>query len=390
MLSTIGYYICIPFAALMRLFYNLTGSYGVSLLLFTLIIKLVLLPFQMKSKKSMVRMNRMNGKIQEIQKRYANNKEKMGEEVQKFYAEEGVSPMTGCLWNFIPLPILIALYYIIREPIVYFMNFGSKAAGQTVLASAKEVLTGLGLSWTQLSGGKDGAYAQIEMIKELASNADKAPVKEFFAANPNWINLNYNFIGIDLSRVPTSAVKAISSGITWGLIGLLLIPVISAALQFVVMKITMKGQPTAGAAASSNKMMMFTMPLFSLWIGYTLPAALGVYWIAQSAFSAVQEFILGKFYNNKLETEEDEHQRQVEEDRRQRQEAARLRQEQQCQITAKQQAAQKKKAARAAQEAAKGKKQSTTEQGRVGDRPYARGRAFSEDHHQKSQNTDRE
>ena len=111
MFSTIGYYICIPFAALLRLFYNLTSSYGLSLIFFTLVIKLVLLPFQMKSKKSMVRMNRMSGKMQEIQKKYANNQMKMNEEMQKFYAEEGINPMSGCLWSFLPMPIMIALYY---------------------------------------------------------------------------------------------------------------------------------------------------------------------------------------------------------------------------------------------------------------------------------------
>ena len=90
-----------------------------SLILFTLVIKLILLPFQMKSKKSMVRMSRMSGKMQEIQKKYANNQLKMQEEMQKFYQEEGFNPMSGCLWSFLPLPILMALYYIIREPIVY-------------------------------------------------------------------------------------------------------------------------------------------------------------------------------------------------------------------------------------------------------------------------------
>ena len=110
MFSTIGYLICVPFAALVRLFYNLTGSYGVSLILFTLVIKLILLPFQMKSKKSMVRMSRMSGKMQEIQKKYANNQLKMQEEMQKFYQEEGFNPMSGCRWSFLPLPILMALY----------------------------------------------------------------------------------------------------------------------------------------------------------------------------------------------------------------------------------------------------------------------------------------
>ena len=107
-MSTIGYYICVPFAWLVRLFYNLTGSYGVALILFTLVIKLILLPFQMKSKKSMLRMNRLSGQMKDIQKRYANNQMKMNEEMQKLYAEEGINPMSGCLWSFIPLPILIA------------------------------------------------------------------------------------------------------------------------------------------------------------------------------------------------------------------------------------------------------------------------------------------
>lgn len=74
MFAQLGYYICVPFAWLTRLFYTWTGSYGVALILFTLIVKLVLLPFQLKSKKSMLRMGRMNSKVQEIQKKYANNK----------------------------------------------------------------------------------------------------------------------------------------------------------------------------------------------------------------------------------------------------------------------------------------------------------------------------
>ena len=82
MFAQLGYYICVPFAWLTRLFYTWTGSYGVALILFTLIVKLVLLPFQLKSKKSMLRMGRMNSKVQEIQKKYANNQLKMQEEMQ--------------------------------------------------------------------------------------------------------------------------------------------------------------------------------------------------------------------------------------------------------------------------------------------------------------------
>ena len=124
MFSSIGYVICIPFALLVKLFYNLTGSYGAAIILFTLAVKLIMLPFQVKSKKSMLRMNRLQGKMQEIQKKYTNNQMKQQEEIQKLYAEEGVNPMSGCLWSFLPLPILIALYSIIRQPITRFMMLG--------------------------------------------------------------------------------------------------------------------------------------------------------------------------------------------------------------------------------------------------------------------------
>ena len=115
-MSTIGYYICVPFAWVLRTFYELTGSYGWALVLFTIVVKLITLPFQMKSKKSMMRMNLFQPKIKEIQTKYANNPQKMNDEIQMLYAKEGVNPMSGCLWSFLPFPILIALYSIIRQP----------------------------------------------------------------------------------------------------------------------------------------------------------------------------------------------------------------------------------------------------------------------------------
>ena len=140
MFSTIGYIICIPFAWVVRLFYNMTGSYGMAIILFTIVTKLLMLPFQMKSKKSMMRMSRMSGKMQEIQKKYANNQMKMNEEIQKLYAEEGVNPMSGCLWSFLPFPILIALYSIIRQPITHFMTLSNEVVQDLV---AKATAAGL-------------------------------------------------------------------------------------------------------------------------------------------------------------------------------------------------------------------------------------------------------
>ncbi len=376
MFSTIGYWICIPFAALLRLFYNLTGSYGVALILFTLVLKLIMLPFQMKSKKSMIRMNRMSSKMQEIQKKYANNQIKMQEEIQKLYAEQGVNPMSGCLWSFIPMPILIALYAIIRKPITYFMMLSTdvvdkalevlSSMGQPILNNAGEAI----LSYTGLN-----AYGEISLVNQI-----NTLVPDFASANniDGWINVNYKFLGMDLTSNPTAAFQMLKSGFSMAAIGLILMPFIAAGVQFLMSKFMMKGTPSEGAAAASNKMMIYMMPLMTLWIGFSLPSALCVYWIAQSAFSAVQEAVLGKFYTGKLEEEENLRQQQIEENRRKRQEEAkRLQQERKQQPEVKLSLKEKKRLAQEAKQ--KPKKASTTEAGRVGDRPYARGRSYRED-----------
>ncbi|WP_292919880.1 YidC/Oxa1 family membrane protein insertase, partial [Oscillibacter sp. CAG:155] len=183
-----------------------------------------------------------------------------------------------------------------------------------------------------------------------------------------------------------SGFGMLKDGITWSAIGLLLIPIISAAMQFVTMKISMKGQSNSSAAAT-NKSMMLMMPLFSLWIGFTLPAALGVYWISQSVFSAIQEFFMGKFYNKKLEEEEEARYQARQADRQKRMEEGRKRQEEIRQQGAQKQSLKEKRKAAQEAKAQKAKKAatSTTEAGRVGDRPYARGRSYKADRYGESE-----
>ena len=380
-MSTIGYYICVPFAWLVRLFYNLTNSYGVALILFTLVIKLIMLPFQMKSKKSMMRMSRVSGQMQELQKRYAKNQAKLQEEMQKLYEEEGVNPMSGCLWSLIPFPILIALYSIIRQPITHFMML-SKDVLQTVVQSAADA--GVNLTNIVMMDKATGAPALKDGLYQMAAygqiNLVKA-VQEMGLSTPDgWFNVNYKFLGLDLTATPWEYVKSFT--FTWAVIGVILIPILAGLSQFVFSKLTMKTQPQADAAGgASMKSMMYMMPLFSVYIAFIMPAALGVYWIAQSVFSLIQEAILNKTLSAKMEAEEEARFQARQADRQKRMEEARIQERQRQQeeqkkqtLREKQQAAQAAKAVKAAKAAT-----STTEAGRVGDRPYARGRAYKAD-----------
>ena len=380
MFSSIGYVICIPFAWLVRVFYELTGSYGVAIILFTLVLKLILLPLQMKSKKSMMRMNRMSGRMQEIQKKYANNQAKMSEEMQKLYAEEGVSPMSGCLWSFLPLPILIALYSIIRQPITHFMML-SKDVLQSVVKTVADA--GVDLTNIVMMDKATGAPALKDGLYQMASYGQINLVKtvqELGLPTPEgWFNVNYKFIGMDLAETPWTLVKNFT--FTWAVIGVILIPILAGLSQFVLCKITMNSQPQANAGGNSMKSMMYTMPLFSVYIAFIMPAALGVYWIAQSVFSLIQELALNKTLSAKMAEEEEAAFQARQADRRRRMEEARVQEQQRKQeeqkkktLREKQQAAQEAKAAKAARAAV-----STTEAGRVGDRPYARGRSYKAD-----------
>ena len=192
--------------------------------------------------------------------------------------------------------------------------------------------------------------------------------------------MNYNFIGLDLTATPWEFIKNFS--FTWAVIGVVLIPILAGLSQFILSRVSMSAQPQqADATSASMKSMMYMMPLMSVYIAFIMPAALGVYWIAQSVFSLIQEVVLNKTLNTKLEAEEEARFQARQADRQRRMEEARIQEQQRKQeeqkkktLREKQQAAQAAKAAKAAKAAT-----STTEAGRVGDRPYARGRAYKAD-----------
>ena len=367
MFAQLGYYICVPFAWLTRLFYTWTGSYGVALILFTLLVKLVLLPFQLKSKKSMLRMNRMQGKIKDIQTRYANNKEKQQQEMADLYAREGVNPMSGCLWSFIPFPILIALYYIIRTPLRYFMSLS-----QTVITEITELAASLG--YTAAAEGQAAAYEQIYLAKFIHEHW-----ADFDGKFPGLVDLNYNFLGMDLSAVGKDLFSQFPFG-GWPVIGILILPLISAGLQFLMTIISMKSNGNTQMNGSS-KAMMYMMPLMTVWMGYILPAALCVYWICNAGFSCLQELLLNKHFNKILDREETDKERAKREARAAKMMASRERMLQQQQQYEKSKSGNNnnKKKNQAAKKPEK--KAGTNENGRVGQRPYARGRAYSEHHY---------
>ena len=277
MFATIGYYICIPFAWLLRALYELTSSYGWALVLFTVVIKLIMLPFQMKSKKSMVRMSRMSGKMQEIQKKYANNRVKMNEEMQRLYQRENYNPAGGCLPMVITFLVLFGLIDVIYNPMRHILGID-----KAMIAQAQTIMEGLGVAVSQYS-------PQSSIISALQANPEAfASLGSDFVSKVQAFDMS--FMGINLGSTPTLGFNVLT-----------LIPILSGLTAFLTSWLTMKNNPTAmeGPGAGTMKAMMFISPMMSLYIAFKVPAGVGMYWILSNVLMLIQSIVLNKFYNPK-------------------------------------------------------------------------------------------
>jgi len=304
----------VPFGYLLDWLYQFTTNYGLALILFAILVKIILLPISAKSKKSMMKMSRITPRMQEIQKKYADDKQKQNEAIQKLQKEEGVGMgCGGCLWSLIPILILFPLFYVIREPMRYMMHLTVEECN-TIVEIVKKNLP-------DLFNQTNVYYSQV-----IAASHIREFAEEIKAALPNISadvlqGINFTFLGIDLGTIPTINVFSAAWKWDWNHIGGVLMPVLSAGSQVLSMVIAQKMNNSVvtdknglqdeeaaknSQAAQTNKMMTWMMPIMSLWIGFTVPAALSLYWLIQGLVSIVVDNYLTKKYRKIYDAEDAE------------------------------------------------------------------------------------
>ena len=307
--------VIVPFSYLLRFLYQLVDNYGVALILFTLLVKIILLPLSAKSKKSMMQMSRMSPYVQALRKKYANDPQKQAEAVRDLYKEEGVSSSGGCLWSFVPLLILIPLYTIVREPITCILGESQEVA-DALIKALRDIAP-------HEFAGDNGIYDQMIAATILPQYKDTLSVlhigDQVVHLSEQTLNgINFDFFGINLAVNPTFNVfdKAFW---TWGTVGAFLLPVISAGSQVLTSWISRKMndsvitnekglQDTETAknsdAAQTGKYMLYMMPVMTLIFGFSMPAAISVYWFVQGIVSTVIDVILTKIYRKGYDSED--------------------------------------------------------------------------------------
>ncbi len=302
--------VTVPFGWLLGQLYQLTNNYGVAMIIFAVLVKIILMPITAKSKKSSMKMSRLSPRLKVIQEKYANDQQKQSEAIQALYKEEGVSMGGGCLWSMIPLFVLIPLFTVIRQPIVYMLGEDLAVAEKIV-----EVIKGLSAEGVF---SNNSYYDQVVAAKYIPDFLPQLEQAGIVLSETAKAGVNFNFLGIDMGLIPQFNVFAWDV-YNWATIGAFLVPLLSAGSQVLSMHISMKmndsvvtnekgiqDEETAKSskANQSGKAMMWMMPLMSLWIGFTVPAALSLYWFVQGVVSTVADVYLTKKYR-KIYDEED-------------------------------------------------------------------------------------
>lgn len=260
-------------------------NFGVSIIFFTIIIKVILFPFSIKQQKSMANTARLQKKQQEIREKYANNKQKANEEMQKLYEKEGVSPTGGCLTSLVPMFIMLGIFYSVAYPLTNTLHIDS-----SFVNNAMSFINSIpGFSFSTVS--TVAAYQEISLVRALADS--KELVAQLFTAGNDAANIEafvngFNFSGFNLLVTPSSQ----------GIFSVyILVPVLCFVSSVATSLITMRINGNAQAQQGCMKIMFIGLPLFSAWIAFSVPAAVGFYWICNSVFSLIQSLVMGKFYS---------------------------------------------------------------------------------------------
>lgn len=281
--------IAIPFGWLMRLIYQVVNSYGIALILFTIFMKLLALPSNYKTQVNSARVAMLSPKLEKLKKSFANNPQRMQEEQNRLYQEEGINPSAGCLSNLVMMIVLMGVYQVVMRPITHILNMSEQASEALSLLSTW-------LTENNITERYLNSRPELIILKYAKTNPEIfASISDgkFLSELQGFEN---TFLGFDLGAQPSL------SPATWNATAILLamIPILSGVLQLVLTIITQrhnkKANPSMQSMGAMN-IMLYTMPLMSVWIGFAVPAGVGFYWLINSLLSLITTLSLYAYLN---------------------------------------------------------------------------------------------
>ena len=262
----------IPLSYILNFFAGLLGnSFAAAVLVFTIFINFAMIPLTIKGQKASVGQMRIKPKLDELKKKYGDDKQRYSQEMQKLYQEENISMSGGCLPMLIRLPIMLSIYYLITQPLTYLMKVPAD-----VINRLSETLNLQSGSYTRELTIIDAVKKDPSLSAEIAEKID---------------NINFSLFGLDLTQTPKFSINIFENfDLIW------LIPIGAFAAQMLTSIISLRIQKKINPDAPSMGGMMLTMPLISLFIGFTVPGGVGFYWACSSLIGGLLQSGLQYFY----------------------------------------------------------------------------------------------
>ena len=278
------------FGYLLNWLYQIFNNYGIAIIVFSVILRIILIPITIKQQKTMKKTAEMQEKMKDIQKKYKNNPEKLNQETIELYKKEKMSPFSGCLTSILQIVIILAVFYLVSKPLTYMKKI-DKDVIQGYVTEIKEEY------------GATSAYSEIEVIQKKSAD------------DPN-VYINMDFFGLDLSKVPNQNMKDFR---------VYIIPLLYVITSFVSIKLTTNMQNNNSkkkdvkliestnsdkdespveekneqdealeAMQDMNKNMSYMMPIMSICIAFVAPLGLALYWLVSNLLMIVERLIINK------------------------------------------------------------------------------------------------
>ncbi len=255
-------------------------NFGIAIIVFTLIFRGILFPSSIKQQRSMAANASLQAKQKEIREKYANNKAKQNEEIQKLYEKEGVSPMSGCATSLFPMFIMLGIYYSVVRPLSNVLHLSSQALGQINMIP--------GVYMTQ-----NNIYSEMNVLKLFTSPDSVNTLIQHGLPQTEITNIQnmangFNFLGLDLLSIPKD------TGFTNAII---IIPILCLVTSLGSQIITMRIQGNMQNQQGCMKYMLYVLPLITVYISYIVPGAVGFYWVWSTIFGFIQTLLINKFFS---------------------------------------------------------------------------------------------
>ncbi len=265
------------FGAVVKLIYNAVGqNYGLSIIIFAILSKLIMFPLSLKQAKATKNMKKIAPMEQELRKKYKGNNEKLGIELQKLYSEHKVNPLAGCLPALVQIPIILAMFYIVKQPLTYIKQLPKEKIQEYVIEMRAD-------------GDKEKKVTDSELKNSELEIASKKKI------------LNMNFAGINFGDIPSKSIaKGVPKEERPSYITLI-VPILSLISTIIQTKITQKNSNLTDEQKEQQKTMSMMMPFLSAYIAYIMPLALGIYWLIGGIIQLILQLIIEYIINGKQE-----------------------------------------------------------------------------------------